>query len=64
MNLSTKSKQTYRHKKTDFWWPKGRWKGEGWTGSLKLADANYYAQDGYIAKSYCKAQGTIYSFLR
>ena len=28
--------------RTDFWLPRGRWVGEGWIGSLGLADANYY----------------------
>ena len=28
--------------KTDLWLPRGRGAGEGWSGSLGLADANYY----------------------
>ena len=28
--------------KTDLWLPRGRGVGEGWSGSLGLADANYY----------------------
>ena len=31
--------QTYR---TDLWLPRGMEEGVGWTGSLGLADANYY----------------------
>ena len=27
---------------TDLWLPRGRGVGEGWIGSLGLADANYY----------------------
>ena len=37
--------------RTDLWFPKGRgvWgegMGEGWTGSLGLADANHYTENG------------------
>ena len=39
MNLSTKQKQTHRPR--DLWLPRGRGVGEGWIGSLGLADANY-----------------------
>jgi len=28
--------------RADFWLPKGEKGGEGWTGSLGLADANWY----------------------
>ena len=28
--------------RTDLWLPRGRGAGEGWTGNLGLADANYY----------------------
>ena len=37
--------------------------GEGWIGSLGLADANYYIQNGYTTRSYCIAQGTIFNIL-
>ena len=42
MNVSTKQKQTHRHRE-DLWLPRG-WGGvgEGRIGSLGLADANYY----------------------
>ena len=33
-------------KRTGFWLPKGRGTGEGWTGSLGLADVHYYIQNG------------------
>ena len=32
--------------RTDLWLPRGRSVGEEWTGSLGLADANYYILDG------------------
>ena len=32
--------------RTDLWMPWGRVVGEGWIGSLGLADANYYIQNG------------------
>ena len=32
--------------RTDLWLPRGRGMGEGWSGSLGLADANYYIQNG------------------
>ena len=35
---------------------------EGWTGSLVLANANYYIQNGNTTRSYCISQGTIYIF--
>ena len=44
MNL--KQKQTHRHRKQTCDCQGGGWGGEGWIGSLGLADANYYAQDG------------------
>ena len=28
--------------KTDLWLPRGRGKGVGWTGILRLVDVNYY----------------------
>ena len=33
-------------KRTGFWLPKGRGTGEGWTGSLGLADVHYDIQNG------------------
>ena len=35
------------------WFPEGRGLGEGRTGSLRLADVNYYIQDGYTTRFYC-----------
>ena len=45
MNLSTRQKQTLRHREQtcDCWG--GGW-GEVWIGSLGLADANYFVQNG------------------
>ena len=41
MNISMKEKQTHRYREqTDG--AKGEGGGEGWSGSLGLADANYY----------------------
>ena len=43
MNLSTK--QTHRQR-TDLWLLRGQGVGEGWSGILGLADANYYIENG------------------
>ena len=32
--------------RTDWWLPRGRRLGEGWSGSLGLAEATYYIWDG------------------
>ena len=32
--------------RTDLWLPRGSGVGEGWIGSLGLADANYYIENG------------------
>ena len=37
--------------------------GEGCIGSLGLADAHYYTQDGLTTWSYCVAHGTIFNIL-
>ena len=42
MNLSTRQKQAHRHKEQTFGCQGGKQVGEGRTGSLGLADANYY----------------------
>ena len=42
MNLSTKQKQTHRHREQTCGFQGGKGVGEGWTGSLGLVDANYY----------------------
>ena len=42
MNLSTRQKQAYRHRGQTCGCQGGRRVGEGRTGSLGLADANYY----------------------
>ena len=38
--------------KTDSSLPRQRRTGEGWIGSLGLADANYYIQNGWTTESY------------
>ena len=30
-----------------------RGEGVGWTGSLRLVDANYYIENGWAMRSYC-----------
>ena len=44
MNLFTKQKQTHRHREQTGGCQGGV--GERWIGSLGLADANYYIQNG------------------
>ena len=46
MNLSTKQKQTHRHREQTYGCQGGGGEGEGWTGSVVLADANQYIQNG------------------
>ena len=46
MNLSTKQKQTHRRREQTCGCQGGGVVGEGWSGSLGLADANYYIEDG------------------
>ena len=41
MNLSMKQKQTQRHREQTCGCQGDR-QGEGWSGSLRLADANYF----------------------
>ena len=42
MNLSMKQKQTHRHREQICGHQGGEEVGEGWIGSLGLADASYY----------------------
>ena len=42
MNLSTKQKQTHRHREETCGCQGGGEVEDGWSGSLGLADANYY----------------------
>ena len=42
MKLSTKQKQTQRHREQTCGWPRGRGEGVEWMGSLGLVDTNYY----------------------
>ena len=43
-NLSTKQKQTQRHGEHTYDCKGGGW--GGWTGSLRLINANYYDKNG------------------
>ena len=45
MNIFTKQKQTHKQR-TDLWLPRGKGEGGGRIGSLGLADANYYTENG------------------
>ena len=45
MNLSTKQKHTHRHRE-HICGCQGGGGGVGWIGSLGLADANYYIENG------------------
>ena len=42
VNLSRIQKQTHRHREQTWGFQGGGEVGKGWTGSLGLADANYY----------------------
>ena len=42
MNLSTKQKQTHRHREQTCGYQGGGGVGEGKIGNLRLGDANYY----------------------
>ena len=44
MNISTKQKQTHRHREQIGGWQGGGGVREGRIGSLGLADANYYIE--------------------
>ena len=55
--------ETDSHTQRTGWLPKRRGMVEGWIGSLGLADANYYIQNGQTTRSYCIAQGTIFNIL-
>ena len=46
MKLSTKQKQTHRHREQTCVCQGGGWVGEGKIGSLGLADADEYIQNG------------------
>ena len=41
-NLSLTQKQTHRHREQTCVFQGGEGVGEGWTGSLRLIDANFY----------------------
>ena len=46
MNLPTKQKQTHRRREQPCGGQGGGQVGEGWTGSLGLAGAHYYIENG------------------
>ena len=46
MNLSTKQKQTHRHKDKTRGCQGGGEEGEWWAGNLELVDADYYIWNG------------------
>ena len=50
MNLLMKQKQTHRHREQTHGCKGGRGKGEGWTGSLGLVDANCHIQNGILLR--------------
>ena len=52
MNLPIKEKQTHRHREQPYGCQVGG------IGSLGLADANYYIQNGQSTWSYCITQGS------
>ena len=45
MNLSAKQKQTHRHREQTCGCQRRGGMGEGWIGSLALADASYYIKN-------------------
>ena len=53
-DLIYKTETDPQTQRTDLWLPRER--GEGWIGSLRLADANQYIQDRKTTRSYCIAQ--------
>ena len=63
MNLSSKQKQTRRHREQTCGCQWGMKWGRNGLGSLELADANYYIQNGETTRSYCIEQGTIFNIL-
>ena len=63
MNISTKQKQTHRHREQTCGCQGGGGVWEGRIGSLGLADANHFTENGETTSFYCRAQGTIFSIL-
>ena len=61
--LIGKQKQTQSHREQTCGCQEGDGLGEGWIGSLGLADANYYIENGLKRRSYCIAHLTIYNIL-
>ena len=62
MNLFTKQKQIHRHKEQTCSCDR-RMGGEGQSGSLQLANANYYMWNGKTMRNYSISPGTIFSIL-
>ena len=62
MNLSTEQKQTHGHRELTCGC-RGEREGVRLTGSLGLADANYFIWNGKAIRSCFTAQGTISNHL-
>ena len=62
MNALTKQKRL-TDIENSLWLPRGNEVGEGRTGSLGLADVNYYIWDGETTRSCCITQGAILTIL-
>ena len=63
INLSTKQKQTHRHREQTCGCQGGGEVEEVWIGSFGLTNANYYVWNEWATRSYSIAQGTISSVL-
>ena len=60
MNMSVKQRQTHRYRKQSCGC---QGESEGNIGSLGIAKANYYTQDGPTTETYCIAEETIFNIL-
>ena len=63
MNLPTKQKQIHTQKEQTCGCQGGTGLAEEWIGSVELADAYYYIENGWTTRSYGIAQGTIFNIL-
>ena len=61
INEPMKQKQAHKHR-GDLWLPRG-WGRGWWSGNLGLVETLYYVRNGWMKRSYCIAQGTIFSVL-
>ena len=61
INVSTKQKQTLRHREETCGCQGAGRIEEGRNGNLVLSESSYYIQDDKTTKSYCIAQGTIFN---